>query len=62
MIATQQFQPQMRPQQYQYSYSPYQTTTPDMSGIIGMIMPIMMLMLVFSMISPMMKGVTQSTK
>ena len=56
---------QIRPQQYQYgtvsSYYPQQTT--DLfSGMFSVMMPMIMMVLMLSLISPMLKGVTGSSK
>jgi len=56
---------QLRPQQYQYGtvsgYYPQQTTDP-FSGMFSAMMPMIMMVLMLSLISPMLKGVTGSSK
>ena len=61
MFRVQQFPgQQMRPQQYQYGtvggYYPLQTD--QMSGMFSAMMPMIMMVLMMSIISPMLKGVT----
>jgi hypothetical protein len=52
---------QLRPQQYQYGtvggIYPQQTTDP-MTGMFSSMMPMFMMILMFSILSPMLKGVT----
>lgn len=40
------------------SYYPMQTTTDPFGGMFSMMMPMIMMILMFSLISPMLKGVT----
>ena len=66
MYTVQQFAgQQMRPQQYQYGtvggLYPQQTTDP-FSGMFTSMMPMIMMIMMFAMISPMLKGVTSATK
>ena len=65
MYGTQQFAgQQVRPQQYQYGtvsgYYPQQTD--QMSGMFSMMMPMIMMIMMFAIITPMLKGVTASTR
>ncbi len=65
MYTAQQFVGQQyRPQQYQYGtiggYYPLQTDT--WTSMFGMMMPMIMLILMFAIITPMLKGVTGSTR
>ncbi len=68
MYRTQQFpgQQPMRPQQYQYgtvgSYYPLQTTPDPMSGMFTSMMPMIMMILMLSLLMPMFKGMTGSSK
>jgi len=64
MFRVQQFPgQQMRPQQYQYGtvggYYPLQTD--QMSGMFSAMMPMIMMVLMLSIISPMLKGVTSKS-
>jgi len=64
MFRVQQFPgQQMRPQQYQYGtvggYYPLQTD--QMSGMFSAMMPMIMMVLMLSIISPMLKGVTNKS-
>ncbi|MBI2849777.1 MAG: cell division protein FtsH [Chloroflexi bacterium] len=56
---------QIRPQQYQYGtvsgYYPQQTTDP-FSGMFSSMMPMIMMILMLGLITPMLKGITGSTK
>ena len=65
MYRTQQFAGQQaRPQQYQYGtvtgYYPQQTD--QWGGMFSMMMPMIMMIMMFAIISPMLKGVTGSSK
>ena len=65
MYGTQQFAgQQVRPQQYQYGtvsgYYPLQTD--QWSGMFGMMMPMIMMIMMMAIITPMLKGVTATTK
>ena len=55
---------QVRPQQYQYGtisgYYPQQTD--QMSGMFSMMMPMIMMIMMLAIITPMLKGVTGTTK
>ncbi len=66
MFTAQQFPgTQVRPQQYQYGtvggYYPLQTTDP-ISGMFTSMMPMIMMIMMFAILMPMMKGVTGSSK
>ncbi len=66
MFTTQQFPgTQVRPQQYQYGtvsgYYPLQTTDP-VSGMFTSMMPMIMMIMMFAILTPMLKGVTASSK
>jgi len=63
MYAVQQFGgQQVRPQQYQYGtvggIYPQQTTTDPISGMFTSMMPMIMMIMMFSILTPMLKGVT----
>ena len=57
---------QMRPQQYSYGtvggVYPLQTTTDPFSGMFTSMMPMIMMIMMFAMITPMLKGVTTTAK
>ncbi len=66
MFTSQQFPgTQVRPQQYQYGsvggYYPLQTTDP-ISGMFTSMMPMIMMIMMFAILTPMLKGVTASSK
>ena len=66
MYNVQQFPGQpLRPQQYQYGtvagYYPQQTTDP-FGGMFSAMMPMIMMVMMLGLISPMLKGVTGSSK
>ncbi len=44
------------------AYYPLQTTTDPFSGMFTSMMPMIMMIMMFSMITPMLKGVTSSAK
>ena len=44
------------------SYYPLQTTTDPFSGMFTSMMPMIMMIMIFAMITPMLKGVTSATK
>ena len=44
------------------AYYPLQTTTDPFSGMFTSMMPMIMMIMMFAMITPMLKGVTSSTK
>ncbi len=44
------------------AYYPLQTTTDPFSGIFTSMMPMIMMIMMFAIITPMLKGVTSSTK
>ena len=56
---------QLRPQQYQYGtvagYYPQQTTDP-FSGMFSAMMPMIMMVLMLGLLSPMLKGFTGTSK
>ena len=67
MYAVQQFGgQQMRPQQYQYGtvggLYPQQTTTDPMSSMFTSMMPMIMMIMMFAILTPMLKGVTGTSK
>ena len=67
MYAVQQFGgQQMRPQQYQYGtvggLYPQQTTTDPMSSMLTSMMPMIMMIMMFAILTPMLKGVTGTSK
>ena len=44
------------------AYYPQQTTTDPFSGMFTSMMPMIMMIMMFAMITPMLKGVTSATK
>ena len=44
------------------AYYPLQTTTDPFSGMFTSMMPMIMMIMMFAMITPMLKGVTSATK
>ena len=56
----------MRPQQYQYGtvagYYPLQTTGTDFSSMFSSMMPMIMMIMMFAILMPMMKGITAPAK
>ena len=65
MYGTQQFTGQQyRPQQYQYGtvsgYYPLQTD--QWTGMFSMMMPMIMMIMMFAILMPMMKGITAPTR